>query len=220
LDRPDLEYLVVHDQPLARVMEERETRYEYDSNRPISLSQLGEFLYRVARVRSLLDTPVNNHTGASAVMQLSNRPYPAGGRIYELEFYLAVNTTLDLAPGLYHYDPLGHHLVRLRPKDATVEALLRYTTYAAPKGGNPQVLIVLAARFQRMSWKYDSIAYAATLKHVGILLQSMYLVATAMNLAPCALGSGDSEAFAEAAGTDYLAETSVGEFMLGTARPR
>jgi len=47
----------------------------------------------------------------------------------------------------------------------------------------------------------------------------MYLVATAMGLAPCALGSGDTELFAKATGLDRLAEASVGEFMLGS-RPR
>jgi hypothetical protein len=44
----------------------------------------------------------------------------------------------------------------------------------------------------------------------------MYLVATAMGLAPCALGGGNSDVFAEAAGTDYYAESSVGEFVLGS----
>jgi hypothetical protein len=37
-----------------------------------------------------------------------------------------------------------------------------------------------------------------------------------MGLAPCALGGGHSDLFAEAAGLDYYAETSVGEFILGT----
>jgi hypothetical protein len=35
-----------------------------------------------------------------------------------------------------------------------------------------------------------------------------------MNLAPSGLGRGDSDLFAEAAGLDYCAETSVGAFML------
>jgi SagB-type dehydrogenase family enzyme len=65
-------------------------------------------------------------------------------------------------------------------------------------------------------WKYQSMAYALTLKHVGVLYQVMYCVATAMGLAACALGGGDSDAFAEATGLDYLAETSVGEFILGS----
>jgi hypothetical protein len=44
----------------------------------------------------------------------------------------------------------------------------------------------------------------------------MYLAATAMGLAPCALGAGDSDLFARATGIDYYAETSVGEFLLGS----
>jgi hypothetical protein len=48
----------------------------------------------------------------------------------------------------------------------------------------------------------------------------MYLTATAMGLAPCAIGGGDADLFARAAGTDYCAESSVGEFLLGTPRPQ
>ena len=59
-----------------------------------------------------------------------------------------------------------------------------------------QVLIIIAARFRRIAWKYASIAYALTLKHVGVLTQTMYLVATAMDLAPCGVGVGDSDLFA------------------------
>ena len=79
-----------------------------------------------------------------------------------------------------------------------------------------QVLVILTSRFERIAWKYESIAYALTLKHVGVVYQTMYLAATAMNLAPCALGCGDSDLFARAAGTDYYVETSVGEFLLGS----
>jgi hypothetical protein len=43
-----------------------------------------------------------------------------------------------------------------------------------------------------------------------------YTVATAMGLAPCGLGVGDSHAFAEATGLDSLEESSVGEFALGS----
>ena len=57
-----------------------------------------------------------------------------------------------------------------------------------------------------------------TLKHVGVVIQTMYLAATAMGLGPCAVGCGDADLFGRAAGTDYFAETSVGEFLLGSER--
>jgi SagB-type dehydrogenase family enzyme len=194
--------------------ERRRTIYGYDDAHPITSAQLAEFLHRVARVRDTFEVPVPDREDVR--IPVSSRPYPSGGKSYELEFYLAVASCDGLAAGLYHYDPLGHRLTRIRERDGAVDALLHYATIAAPNIRRPQIMITLAARFQRVSWKYDSIAYAATLKHVGVLYQMMYLVATEMGLAPCALGSGDSDLFATAAGTDYLVETSVGEFLLGS----
>ena len=81
-----------------------------------------------------------------------------------------------------------------------------------------QVLIVIGARFPRLMWKYASVAYALILKHVGVLYQTMYLVATAMQLAPCAIGGGNADLFARACGTDYYSEGSVGEFLLGSKK--
>ena len=102
----------------------------------------------------------------------------------------------------------------------TVKGLLRDAaeSTAIPED-TLQVLLILAARIPRLAWKYESIAYALTLKHVGVVYQTMYLAATAMGLAPCAVGGGDADLFARAVGTDYCAETSVGEFLLGSQRP-
>ena len=116
---------------------------------------------------------------------------------------------------------MGHRLIRLQGRTREMAALLRD---AAESTATPedtlQVLVILTARFPRVAWKYESIAYALTLKHVGVIYQTMYLTATAMGLAPCAIGGGDADLFARAAGTDYYAETSVGEFLLGSLRPQ
>jgi SagB-type dehydrogenase family enzyme len=80
-----------------------------------------------------------------------------------------------------------------------------------------QILLILVARLPRIAWKYTGLAYALVLKDVGVVFQTMYLAATAMGLAPCAIGGGDSDLFARAAGTNYYSETSVGEFLLGSA---
>ena len=80
----------------------------------------------------------------------------------------------------------------------------------------PQVLVTLASRFDRTSWKYRGIAYALTLKNVGVLYATMQLAVTAMGLGGCALGTGNAAHFAEATGRDPAAESSVGEFLLGS----
>jgi SagB-type dehydrogenase family enzyme len=218
LSRPDLERLEREDPPLAWVQERRRSAGDFDDGAPITERQLGEFLFRVGRVREYRQAEAETAHGPVR-MDFASRPYPAGGGLYELELYAAVNHCADLRPGLYHYDPSRHGLTRLCGRTAEVEGLLRDAAgSAALSEGNVQVLLFLAARFARVAWKYESIAYALTLKHVGVVFQTMYLAATAMGLGARALGCGDADLFARAAGTDYRAETSVGEFLVGSQR--
>jgi SagB-type dehydrogenase family enzyme len=215
LHRPDLERLRGADPPFAEVLERRRSLRSYGP-RPLTARQLGEFLYRVARVKDHGEVEAPTPRGPVR-LTFASRPFPAGGGLYELEFYAAVNACDGLPAGLYHYEPLGHRLGRVCGYTPAVDRLLAdagSSTGIAP--ADLQVLVVLAARFPRLAWKYASIAYALTLKHVGVVYQTMYLAATAMGLAPCAVGGGDSDLFARAAGTDYYAETSVGEFLLGS----
>ncbi|HVC94486.1 MAG TPA: SagB family peptide dehydrogenase [Pirellulales bacterium] len=215
LHRPDLERLERDDPPLAFVQQRRQSVRRYAS-KPITAEQLGEFLYRVARVTDQWRSEIATSSG-TVTMEFASRPYPAGGGLYELEFHLAVRACRGLAIGLYHYDPEHHRLRRLGPDTRDLDLLLDEAAASAGIVADTlQVLVILTARFQRLAWKYESIAYSLVLKHVGVVYQTMYLAATAMGLAPCALGCGDSDRFARAAGTDYYVETSVGEFLLGS----
>jgi SagB-type dehydrogenase family enzyme len=196
-------------------MEDRRSLREY-GERLVTASQLGEFLYRVARVRDLRQVEVETPHGP-VTFEMAARPFPSGGSLYELEFYLAVQACDDLDPGQYCYDSQFHRLARVCGQTPDVEHLIRdASSSAAIPEASVQVVVVLAARFRRLTWKYSSIAYALILKHVGVVFQTMYLTATAMGLAPCALGGGDSDVFARASGVDYYDESSVGEFLLGS----
>lgn len=206
LYRPNLKQLQAQDLSLTEVIETRRSLKKYAIN-PITIKQLGEFLYRTARVKEQIKLEQGEYT---------SRPYPSGGRLYELELYPLINTCTGIDSGFYHYDPLSHQLCQLSESTKNTEKLLQCAWYASGKQERPQVLIAIAARFPRLAWKYESIAYSLILKHVGCLYQTMYLVATAMNLAPCALGSGNADLFAQVAGTDYYEESSIGEFMLGS----
>ncbi len=209
LHRPDLRQVAGSDPPLTRVLEQRRSVREHGEP-PIALRQLGEFLYRSARVRET--TGIGDH-------EVARRVYPGGGAAYELEVYLAVGRCRGLEPGLYHYRPAAHQLVRIAGFGAEVERLLRSGRGAARMQSPAQVLVLLSARFRRLSRTYASVAYAMVLKDVGVVMQTMYLVATAMGLAACAVGGGDSDLFARAADLDYYEETSVGELLLGSRAP-
>ncbi len=206
LYKPDIEKLKEIDAPFTFVLEQRKSLRSHAENL-ITDKQLGEFLYRSARVKNIVETDSG---------EISSRPYPTAGADYELELYIVINKCENIPAGLYHYCPKEHQLGKISDKNNYVETMLQGAGEAVRQPPESlQILMIIAARFLRRVWAYSAIAYALTLKHAGILSQTMYLVATAMNLAPCAVGFGDSDLFAAAVGTDYYAETSVGEFILG-----
>jgi SagB-type dehydrogenase family enzyme len=214
LPTPDLERLLSEDLPYARVQESRQSLRRHGRS-PLCRAQLGEFLFRVARVKQRKSVPVDTPRGKIDV-DFAMRPYPGGGALYEQEFYLAIDRCQDVDPGLYHYEAADHQLRRLSGQTPPVARMLDSVRWMLADKQRPQILLLIAARVPRFSWKYQSMAYSAILKNVGVVMQTMYLAATAMGLAPCAVGGGDSDLFVEATGIDYYRESLVGEFVLGS----
>jgi SagB-type dehydrogenase family enzyme len=206
LPRPDLNVLAQSDAPFVTVVEKRRSIRDY-APEPISCAELGEFLYRTARITSVLP---------AGETDCALRPTPAGGALHELEIYAVVAQCQGLEMGLYHYDPHGHALGRLSGMTPEIELLLKQAWHTADKRSPVQVYLGITARCRRVFWKYEGMAYALMLKNLGALYATMYLAATAMSLAPCALGGGDSELFCRAAGIDPLEEPALGEFLLGS----
>ena len=179
---------------------------------PLTAWQLGEFLYRVARVDRVV--PADESDPRS--YECSVRPYPSGGGAYELELYLVIGQCTGVEKGLYRYRPLEHGLEPIAASAAQCSMLLEHARVVSGARESPQVLVIMGARFTRLSWKYENMAYATTLKNVGVLYESMYLTGAAMGLACCALGNSDSGLFAQATGLRVEEESSVGEFTLGS----
>ncbi|MBD2301203.1 SagB family peptide dehydrogenase [Nostoc sp. FACHB-190] len=213
LEKPSLEALAQTDISLTQAIESRQSIREY-GEAPITLSQLGEFLYRCARVKEV-------YTFEDDLMNIgecTKRPYPCGGALYELEIYPVINHCQGLDAGVYHYQPLAHRLHQLTEPNPDVEALLYDAWKATGQQDIPQVLLIVTARFGRLFWKYHAIGYGLILKHIGVLYQTFYLVATAMKLAPTAIGAGNSQLFGKIANLNEHEESSVGEFMLGSLK--
>jgi SagB-type dehydrogenase family enzyme len=195
--------------PVAKLLTERRSTRSFDDQRPITLAELGQFLDRTARVlsRSNIELDLDgDHTV---------RPYPSAGGAYELELYLAVNLCEGLARGFYHYDAGAHALAPIGVSASELEALLAESVDAMGAPVAPQILITIAARFGRISWKYSSIAYALVLKDVGVLTQTLYLMATDMGLGGCAIGMTNIDLFAKMTGVEFHVEGPVGQFAIG-----
>ncbi|MEM6404506.1 MAG: SagB family peptide dehydrogenase, partial [Cyanobacteria bacterium P01_D01_bin.116] len=220
LPRPNLQIVIQGDLTLTEAIETRKSIRDYDDEHPITLEQLSELLYRTARIKDVYRADEEFENVEYDFGELSSRPYPGGGSLYELEIYPVVHRCEGLDSGIYHYDPLNHQLEQLPDNnansDSNLKNLIVHARNTSGEQGTPQILLVITARFGRFFWKYRSVAYAVVLKHVGVLYQNLYLVANSMGLAPCALGNGDTEYFEKATGLDYIEESSVGEFMLGS----
>lgn len=208
---PDLDRLRAEDVSLTAAVEDRSSTRAFDDDRPLTLDQLAELLFRTARTRSVR---------VAGAVEVPSRPYPSGGSMYELEVYPVVRHLDGLTAGMYHYDTVDHVL---RPvADAThpaVERLLSAASISLTDRTAPQVLLVIAARPGRLMDTYEQMGYSLILKHAGVLTQTISLVATAMGLGCVAVGAGDTTAFTEATGADPLDECAVGDVALGSILP-
>lgn len=192
--------------PLVEIMDRRRsTRSMGDP--PVSLAEVAALFYRVARVTK---------RGPGDYIQ---RPYPSGGSLHELEFYLAVRACRGLQAGFYHYRGDAHVLTRLAG-DAAGQAAASMIDDCArawrQPSEPPQCLAVISSRLPRLAWKYEAVAYRVSLLGAGVALQSLCLAATDLGLNGCIAGSGDSKLFVQATGMSSWEETSIAEFGFGS----
>jgi SagB-type dehydrogenase family enzyme len=200
----------------ATLLGSRRSVRDYDGAKPITLAELGRFLDQAARVKSKWTSPLDFGDGSVGPdLDYTSRPYPSAGSAYELELYLTVNACDGLARGLYHYDAERHALVRIETRADALEAQLSAASFSMDAATTPQILLTIASRFGRVSWKYSSIAYSLILKDVGALLQTLYLTATDMGLGGCAIGTGNIDLFENMTGLPFHVEGPVGQFALG-----
>jgi SagB-type dehydrogenase family enzyme len=200
--------------PAAKLLRERHSTRDFDDRQPITLAELSRFLDGAARIQSQFEAPLDPD-GDGPQFTYTVRPYPSGGASYELELYLAVGTCEGLPRGFYHYDAGTHALTRIDTNGHALEAQLQAAELAMGASAAPQILIIIAARFGRVSWKYSSLAYALILKDVGALMQTFYLMAADMGLGGCAIGTTNVDLFAKMTGLALHVEGPVGQFAIG-----
>ena len=212
-----------HSLSFFQVIRDRQTVRVYQEQ-PITAGLLSDFLWHSMHIREeILCDP-----GLSRSYQGLLRPVAGSGALHSIELYLCVHRCAGLQPGFYHYDSSGHSLGKLSGLSEPCLGMLELaaaSTCRAPQaasvspgqGQQPDVLVVMAARYARHAALHHQtgLSYALILKDVGSIYQQLYLVATALGLAPCGLSFGSSELFEQASGLPSDLECSVGEFMIG-----
>jgi SagB-type dehydrogenase family enzyme len=182
------------DPPLARVLNRRRSQRR-PGLRPITIDQLAAFLS----------------------LSTSNTPFPRMGGLDVFSFYLAVRRCDGLAPGFYRYYPIEH---ALEPVSVATEYLNQTFIQAESALGAsdcpPDIVVKLVVDIARASQAYERIAYRLALLNAGMIMQTMYLAATALCLATCAIGSGDSLDFAHQIGIDQGRQDVIAEVALNS----
>jgi SagB-type dehydrogenase family enzyme len=200
------------DSACAALLRARRSSRTYDDKHPITLSEVARLLDGAARV--IAHQKLGGDDGESP-LEVAARPYPSGGASYELELYLAVRKCEGLPRGFYHYDADRHALVAIGVAERQLDAMLDDAQYAMGSAALPQIFLTMSARFGRVQWKYSGFAYSLVLKHVGVLMQTLYLMAAEMKLGACAIGVGDIDLFSRMTEIPFHVEGAVGQMAFG-----
>jgi SagB-type dehydrogenase family enzyme len=193
---------------LAEALERRRTVRKY-GERPLCLEELSSLLHHSAR-------PIE----CVSDLQLGDRilrPFPTAGARSELEIYVISVNIAGLERGAFYYDTSSRRLLRLREPDDHYARIVHsvHTATGGKLSRDPPVILLITAVFERVMWKYHGFGLSLIYKDVGALFQTLYLVAAALNLAPCAIGSGDEAENSRWLGLDPLCESQVGCFVVG-----
>jgi SagB-type dehydrogenase family enzyme len=145
------------------------------------------------------------------------RTSPSAGACNPLEAYVVVRRVSGLAPGIYHYAPLSHRLVRVKK---TVRSTIERHLPGQSWYGKASILVLMTAVFARTDWKYPfPRAYRTILLEAGHFCQTFCLVATALGLAPfCSAALADS-VIERDLGIDGVSESVLYACGAGTRPP-
>jgi len=113
------------------------------------------------------------------------RMTPSSGGLQAMDLYVLVNQVEGLPKGLYYYHPHPHRLLLL--DRGNMRRHLARCCVGAEWVGEVPVVFLTAANMPRIRWKYGERAYRCVHLDTGHLSQSMYLVATALELNHCAI---------------------------------
>jgi SagB-type dehydrogenase family enzyme len=208
LYRPSIDELTRNDPSLTDLLENPRMCADL-TDRKLSAQQVGELLFRAARIRSV----ASGSAGTGIRYEISDRPYLSVSGLYELEMYISAHKC-DMPRGTYHYDPQRHELTLVNDSELELDELLDGARVAARTSWKPPLLITFTARVARTSWMYGGIGYSLALTHMGALQQTLCLVANAMGLAACAPAVDPGDATNNALRLEWPAEVGVGELLV------
>ncbi len=166
LSAPELKGSISVEETLAK----RRSRRKY-KDEPLTLKEVAQLLWSAQGITT----------------EWGGRTAPSAGATYPLEIYLVVGKVQALPPGLYHYLPSSHTLVKVIEGDLrrqlALAALGQEMVEKAP------ITIVFTAIFQRTTARYGERGIRYVHIEVGHSGENIYLQAEALGLATVAVGA-------------------------------
>ena len=160
---------------LQNVLENRRSRREFDKEGTLTSEEISSLLFWAAGIKENRENP-----------EKSTRFHPSGGARYPLEIYLYFRGNPEIPEGFYHYNIKGHHLESL-PVENPAEAVRSLPTYDFAY--DAPLFIFITAIFDRTMRKYSERGYRFANLEAGVVFENFYLVAEALGLAACGIGS-------------------------------
>jgi len=115
------------------------------------------------------------------------RTAPSAGALFPLEVYLVVGAVSGLTPGIYHYDPDPHRLMRISTVE--IREQLARAAYEQNWIADAPAVLVLVANYDRTTRKYGSRGARYVQMEAGHAAQNVYLQSEALELGTCMVGA-------------------------------
>lgn len=194
---------------LLESLTQRRSVREYDKEYKISLNELALLLfqsYGITAKSKIKMFDLDGHIGM--------RNVPSGGALYPLEIYVAIlNSHID--SGLYHYR-IDNNSLELVKEGLFTKQLLRMI-HAEPyvELSAASAVIFTTGLIERLIIKYGDRGYRFLMIEVGMVGQTISLLAESVNLGSCMLGGFYDDKLNDFLGIDGVFEAINNVIIIG-----
>ena len=149
------------------------------------------------------------------------RTVPCGGARHPFECYLLVRQVEGLAPGVYHYLPMGHQLELLDTMEdgEALAGLISDSLCGQRWAAKGDVVFYWSFVPYRSEWRYGIYAHRMIMADMGHVGENLYLGCAALGLGTCGIGAYDQALCDRTFRLDGEEEFTVYAQSGGTVRP-